>query len=225
MNWYPSRWWRSLSARFGTLLGRRTAIIAGTDDLENFIDMRSAHVAQTALYGYLRTRAGARFPELFANDQFVGSINIAKWQVWLACVSDLAVYSGILLRRQGSAPAPVVARLMQEIIERILIKTGIPVDAGSDFVTGAERVRSRILLCEWDVTGNDEAAFVQSPAALVQWAPVTEDLKALDEEIVRNSVRFRWHEVRRELLSGLRAESVLAAIRPMTKAPTPSSQR
>lgn len=214
-----------MSARFGTLLGQRTAIIAGTDDLENFINMRSAHVAQTALYGYLRTRAGARFPELFANDEFVGSINIAKWQVWLACVSDLTVYSGVLLRRKGSAPAPTVARLMQETLERILARTGMPADAGSDFVAGVERVRSRILLCDWEVTGNDDDAFAQSPAALVQWAPVTEDLKALDEEIVRNSVRFRWHEVRRELLAALRAENVLAEARALAEQPPSGSPR
>ena len=205
----PSSLWRAFVTYFGTLGRRRETVVADLAGLEKFINTRSAHVAQTALYGYLRTRAGTRFPELFSDDRFVESINIAKWQVWLACVSDLAVHCGLMLRRDGAA-APVVARLIQQAVERILEDTGVPQDAGAQFVAGAERVRSRILLCEWNVTDDDETAFAQSPAALVQWAPITDDLKELDEEIVINSVRFRWHEVRRDLQAGLRAESLLA---------------
>ena len=37
-----------------------------------------------------------------------------------------------------------------------------------------------------------------------------EDLKALDEEIVRNSIRYRWLEIRRELHRNLDAAGVLA---------------
>ena len=33
---------------------------------------------------------------------------------------------------------------------------------------------------------------------------------ALDEEIVRNSVRFKWQEIRRELRAKLDADAVLA---------------
>ncbi len=205
----PAGLWRALVTYLGALGRRRETIVADLAGLEKFINTRSAHVAQTALYGYLRTRAGTRFPELFSDDRFVESINIAKWQVWLACVSDLAVHSGLMLRREGAA-APVVARLIQRVVESILTDTGVPQDAGTEFVAGVERVRSRILLCEWNIPDDDEAAFAQSPAALVQWAPVTDDLKELDEEIVINSVRFRWHEVRRDLKSGLRAESLLA---------------
>jgi len=202
--------WQSIAVYFGTLGRRRKVVIADRAGLETFLNTRSSHVAQTALYGYLRTRAGTRFPELFADDRFVESVNIAKWQVWLACLSDLAVHAGILLRRQSGAPAPAVAKLMNEAVASILAATGVPADAGSHFVPGADRVRSRIRLCEWAVTDDDEAAFAQSPAALVQWAPVTEELKELDEEIVINSVRFRWHEVRRELQGVLRGEEVLA---------------
>ncbi|MGA0114748.1 MAG: hypothetical protein ACO3IW_04270, partial [Burkholderiales bacterium] len=158
----------------------------------------------------LQTGIGTHGKPFPIDDRFVESVNIAKWQVWLACLSDLAVHAGILLRRQSGAPAPAVAQLMNEAVASILAATGVPADAGSHFVPGADRVRSRIRLCEWAVTDDDEAAFAQSPAALVQWAPVTEELKELDEEIVINSVRFRWHEVRRELQGALRGEEVLA---------------
>ena len=41
--------------------------IADRDSLAAFLGTRASHVAQTSLYGYLRTRAGTRFPELFEN--------------------------------------------------------------------------------------------------------------------------------------------------------------
>ena len=51
------------------------------------------------------------------------------------------------------------------------------------------------------------------PAALVEWAPIVEDIKQLDQHIVRNSVRFRWQEVRRDLRRDLDADAVLSAHR------------
>ncbi|MGH8707030.1 MAG: hypothetical protein ACREVD_03110, partial [Burkholderiales bacterium] len=83
-----------------------------------FLQSRASHVAQMTLYGYLRTRAGTRFPELFDNDAFVASINIAKWHVWLACLSDLAVHAGGLLRRAG-ASADEVGKLIQPLVDEV----------------------------------------------------------------------------------------------------------
>jgi len=40
---------------------------------------------------------------------------------------------------------------------------------------------------------------------------VTEELKVLDEEIVKNSVRFRWQEIRRALRDDLDATHVLGS--------------
>lgn len=208
---FSAGFWKSV---FNYLSGgrssRRTAITE-RDGLENFIRTRSAHVAQTALYGYLRTRAGTRFPELFSNDPFVDSINIAKWHVWLACLADLSVYAGQLVCRATHAPGTQVGPLMQAIVDNVLRATGTPPDAGPEYGQHANRVRARIALCAWGPLTDEEAPFAESPAALVHWAPIADDLKDLDEEIVRNSVRFRWHEVRRELRGSLDGAAVLAS--------------
>jgi hypothetical protein len=39
---------------------------------------RPITVVQTALYGYLRTRTGSLYPELFSNDAFMISVNNAN---------------------------------------------------------------------------------------------------------------------------------------------------
>lgn len=196
---------------WNNLLRKRGTPITDPAGLQRFLEARANFVAQTSLYGYLRTRAGTRFPELFSNDAFVHAINIAKWQLWLACLADIAVYAGGLLARHTGAPLPRIDVLMRRIVDDLLQATGIPADAGPEFQAGAQAVRSRIARCEWSSVGDDESAFTESPAALVRHAPIVDELKQLDEPIVRNSVRFRWQEVRRDLRRDLDAAAVLAS--------------
>jgi len=177
--------------------------------LQRFLDTRASFVAQTSLYGYLRTRAGMIYPQLFDDDDFVRSVNIAKWHVWLACLADLAAYVGGRLFEQGQGSPAAIGKLMSELVESILGETGVPADAGEDFSAHAGRVRARVAGCHWERIADDETPFSDSPAALVRWAPVVDNLKELDEEIVRNSVRFRWQEVRRDLRRNLDAGAVL----------------
>lgn len=175
-----------------------------------FLDTRASFVAQTSLYGYLRTRAGMRYPELFDDDPFVVGINVAKWQIWLACLGDLACYAGGVLMRESGRESDYIGRFMQEVVAEILDDTGVPEDAGEAFAEHAVLLRSRIAQCDWAAMTDDEGPFSESPGALVRWAPIVDKLKALDEPIVRNSVRFRWQEVRRDLRRNLDAVGVLA---------------
>jgi hypothetical protein len=198
-------------AFWNKLLRGRNTPITNRDGLQRFLETRANFVAQASLYGYLRTRAGMRFPELFSDDVFVRSINIAKWQLWLACLADIAVYAGGLVASRTGARPETVGELMRSVVEGILAATGMPADAGEEFEAGAQRVRARIALCDWSSVADDETAFSESPAALVRHAPIVDELKQLDEPIVRNSVRFRWQEVRRDLRRDLSAAAVLGS--------------
>ena len=196
----------------GTAGRKRT--IADVAALRHFLDTRASHVAQTTLYGYLRTRAGTRYPVLFENDAFVVSINHAKWQMWLACLSDLSVFAGGLLAHRARAGPVATGAVVRRTVEAILEHAGIPDDSGPLFAQGAEAVRDRLRRCDWHALANGEGAFTASPEALVRHAPIIPELMALDEEIVRNSVRFRWQEVRRELRATLDADAVLGGAAP-----------
>ena len=198
---------------FGKAVRRRRTSITAPEALQAFLQTRASFVAQMSLYGYLRTRAGTRYPELFDSDVFVESINIAKWQVWLACLSDLSIFAGALLARRSAEPRDAVTGLMDFVVGEVLAETGIPDDAGSAFSNSVTALKMRIQACDWSTVGDGEEAFGLSPAALVEWAPIVEDIKQLDEHIVRNSVRFRWQEVRRDLRRDLDADAVLSAHR------------
>jgi hypothetical protein len=203
--------WRALREHVGAFGWGRDRRVASAADLRRFLDSRASYVAQTSLYGYLRARSGARFPELFANDRFLQSINIAKWPIWLACLSDLSVYAGGLLAQRSGASQAEVASTMDSVVDAILEATGVPKEAAPEFPQLADQVRRRVRTCEWSSVPDDSTPFTESPEALVRWAPVVDEYKDLDRPIVMNSVRFGWQDVRRDLRRYLDAKAVLGA--------------
>ncbi len=203
--------WQTLMEYLGPGGRSRAQRIAVREDLCAFLGSRANHIAQTSLYGYLRARAGVRYPELFANEDFVKSIDIAKWYIWLACLSDLAVFAGGLVVLQTGAQSADVGRLMREVADTVLASTGIPAEAGAEFNSLADSLRARLEACDWASVQDNETPFSESPAALIKWAPIFDDLKRLDDEIVRNSMRFRWREVRSDLRRDLDAGMLIAS--------------
>src|SRR5690606_40274184 len=106
--------------------------------------------------------------------------------IWLACLSDLAVYAGGRLAAQEPRETERIAALMQAAVGEVLDKAGTPGDADGEYGAHAERVRERVARTDWPAVGDHEDAFSESPGALVQWAPIIDELKQLDEDIVRN---------------------------------------
>lgn len=204
----PGELLNTFKAYFG-LSRRRREPVDDRDSFRRFIETRASFIAQTSLYGYLRTRAGQRYPDLFDDDAFVVSINIAKWQIWLACLGDLGAYAGGMLLRQSEGDADRISGFMASIVDEILDAAGEPEDAGEEFTQHAALLRQRIVDCDWKAMEDGEGPFSESPGALVRWAPIVDSLKQLDEPIVRNSVRFRWQEVRREFRRSLDVTGVL----------------
>ena len=67
--------------------------ISSLEEIETFIHERSAHVTQTTLYGYIRTRIGSRYAMMFEDKVFSESINIAKWNIYMSALSDCTLYA------------------------------------------------------------------------------------------------------------------------------------
>ena len=73
-------------------LTNKFSSISSKEDLQNFVQERSAHVTQTTLYGYLKTRIGTRYAIMVEDEKFSASINIAKWNIYVTAISDLTFY-------------------------------------------------------------------------------------------------------------------------------------
>ena len=210
---FTREYWNMLADYVG--LGRKSNLrpIADQDSLAEFLTSRASHVAQASLYGYLRTRAGTRFPELFENSDILTSINIAKWHIWLACVSDLAVFTGHCMHQSGKFDIGEIAELVPNAVRQVLDEAGEPEEAGSDFVAAREKIMQRVSTCDWTADHDDDTVFSQSPEALFYWSPIADELKERDETIVKNSIRFRWIEVRRSLRKLLDCKTLAETLR------------
>ena len=164
------------------------------DDLENFIQTKSAWVSQVTLYGYLKTRMGTRYVLHFENDEFMKSVNLAKWNIYAVALQDLTFFSFSYLKANLNYQEVDKA---QEIFLKILddettnnMPQYIMEDAKKNF-------NERIQKINWDNYFND-LPFNPSALSLFKWAPIAEELKTLDRKIVLNSVILKWDIVKKE---------------------------
>ena len=210
---FTRSYWQMVGDYVGIGKHSKAELVKDRDSLATFLNTRASHVAQTSLYGYLRTRAGTRFPEMFENPDILTSINIAKWHIWLACLSDLSVFTGHHLYQSGEIEESDLKELMEAALKQVLEEIGEPDEAGADFAPAREKVVQRIVTCDWKLEHDDDTVFSQSPEALFYWAPIADELKELDESIVKNSVRYRWIEIRRSLRKLLDCKTLVETLR------------
>ena len=58
---------------------------------------------------------------MFENEGILMSMNMAKWQIWLACLSDLTVYTGGLIAHRTSGPNQDIQALLSDVIDERII--------------------------------------------------------------------------------------------------------
>ena len=112
--------WSSIPNWMRKVMGIRfdKSPIQTVDKLQEFVQTRAAYIAQTSLYGYLKTRMGIRFREVFEDDEFQPSINNAKWRTYGACLSDLAVFAAATASVENRLDSAQSERLARHIFTR-----------------------------------------------------------------------------------------------------------
>jgi hypothetical protein len=180
--------------------------------LAYFVDTRSKYVAQTTLFGYVKTRAGTKYVSLFEDEAFGESLRIANWQIYLACLSDLAVYAAARAGTRAGTPATgsEMEALAHHMAESALDHEDARNRHPDDIATFKRQFIVRLSDTNWDDAAFREASFKGSPKALVEWAPIADELKERDVTIVKNSMRFKWKRVRDDLDEILDADAVMA---------------
>ena len=169
--------------------------IKNLDELEDFIQTKSAWVAQVTLYGYLKTRMGTRYVLHFENDKFMSSVNVAKWNIYSVALQDLTFFIFSYLKVNFNYQELEKA---EEIFFKVLddeISNKMPLDIIED---AKKNFSQRLQEINRDTYLND-LPFNPSALSLYKWAPIAEDLKILDRKIVLNSVILKWDVVKKEL--------------------------
>ena len=177
----------------------------------SYVEGRAAYVSQTTLYGYIKTRAGTQYPKLFENETYLRSMKIARWHIFGAAVCDLALFTAAQLVVAGHDPKRA-AGLAERIIDTILADYQQDDIDTSEFASMAKRGRARVAVANWPDLADGPVAFQSSADALMRWAPIADDLKGLDDEIVRNSIHMKWINVRREIQEIIVPEGIVATL-------------
>ena len=168
--------------------------ISNLDELEDFIQTKSAWVSQVTLYSYLKTRMGTRYVLHFENDVFMASVNLAKWNIYATALQDLTFFVFSYLKNNSSFNEIDKAK---EIFFKILddeVSNKMPLD----IIEKAKRnFDQKLQNINWE-SYHDDLPFNPSALSLYEWAPIAEDLKVLDRKIVLNSVILKWDVVKKE---------------------------
>lgn len=162
--------------------------INSKEDLQKFIQQRSAHITQNTLYGYLKTRMGHKFTIMVDDDVFSKSINIAKWNIYMVALADCTFYIFSYLMVEKNLKENDSREIYLNIIDKEK-KNGLSEEIYSKsketFIKRYENINFNKYYLE--------DPFKESCSALYDWSPIADELKILDKKIVINSMSLKWN--------------------------------
>ena len=168
--------------------------IKNLDELEYFIQTKSAWVTQVTLYSYLKTRMGTKYVLHFDNDVFMSSVNLAKWNIYSVALQDLIFFTFSYLRVNFNYQD---INQSKEIFNKILddeTTNKMPLDIIEE---AKKTFDERLQNINWQIYYKD-LPFNLSALSLYKWAPIAEELKKLDRKIVLNSMILKWDIIKKE---------------------------
>jgi hypothetical protein len=162
--------------------------ISSKQDLQKFIQQRSAHITQNTLYGYLKTRMGHKFTIMVDDDVYSKSINIAKWNIYMTSLADLTFYVSSYLMTEKNLKENDSKEFFLNIIEKEK-ENGLSEEIH-------DKTKESFLKRYEIIDFNKyylENPFQESCKALYHWSPIADELKTLDKKIVLNSMQLKWN--------------------------------
>ena len=169
--------------------------ISSTTDLSRFMQQQSAYISQATLFGYLKTRIGSRYVSHFNDEQFLASVNMAKVEIYLAALEDFALYTTSYM----SAERGIFIKGYMEDIFANIISTDQDLKLPEDKKLKAiEHFKGRLNAMDIDNYFTNEP-FKNSSETLYRFAPIADELKVQDRDIVLNSMILKWKHVTDDL--------------------------
>ena len=137
---------------------------------------------------------GTKWVLHFDDEKFLASINQAKWNIYSVALQDLTFYSlSYLSVFYDYKKTDNATNIYEEILNQELAN-GMPEEVVAQ---AKKKFTERLDKIDW----NDyykSWPFNESALALYEWAPIAEELKALDRKIVLNSMILKWDNIKDE---------------------------
>ncbi len=131
---------------------------------------------------------------MFEDKDFLNSINIAKWQIYGASLIDCTFFCfSFLYKERNFLKKDQANKIFFEILNSEKAN-GMNLDA---FENATKEFNSRYPKINWETYYNSNP-FEYSSNALYEWAPIADELKKLDKEIIINSMILKWNNIQKD---------------------------
>ena len=168
--------------------------IRSVDQVKNFIQEQSAQVSQMTLYGYLKTRMGAKHVIMFENKDFLNSINIAKWHIYAASLIDSTFFCFSFLYKEKKI---IKTEDANKVFFEILNTEKANGMISEAYENATKEFNLRYPNIDW-LNYYNSKPFEFSCNELYNWSPIADELKKLDKKIVINSMFLKWNNVQED---------------------------
>ena len=168
------------------------------ESLRSFVSSRSSYIAQVSLYGYLKARAGTRYVSLIKDPLFASSMKPARHRIFFACLMDLTLHVLKTIHARKQQNFQILDPFARQFFIQTLAKAPEEVFESLEREKVILEFEKNLSRHNWSGTGYSHESFSGSRSALLKWAPVVEEFKIQDEEIVSNSIHFKWLRVCQE---------------------------
>jgi len=172
--------------------------IKEVESLRYFVLSRSSYMAQVSLYGYLKARAGTRYISLIKDPLFASSMKTARNHIFFACLMDLTLHVLKKIHTRKQQNFQNLDQSARQFFIQTLNKAAEEVFESLERETVILEFEKHLSRNNWSSTDDSHESFSGSRSALIKWAPVVEEFKIQDEEIVSNSIHFKWLRVCQE---------------------------
>lgn len=190
------------------LFGARRGPIRNLGSLKGAVRADAAFLAQGASYAYLRARSGTHAERLFRDPKFASALNICKWETFAAASADLLVLVEAELRPFHRLPPEAVARVFSQLYDETLDLEPVPNHRGPQGWDAEIRTFTvRIQEATRHPRPPLRTVVRGTGRQILRHAPITEEVRRADAEMVSNNVEFRFAErlsALRRLLDGER---------------------
>jgi hypothetical protein len=174
--------------------------IKNISDLEEYIRKHSSHVTQQTLYEYVKTRMGTRYVKMFDDESFMKSLHISSWNIYAVSLQDLTLFSYSFLKHLHKDFNKENIFAMYEKIITADLANGLPDEIRTKRIEEFKKRLEEVDLNNYYLNN----PFFQSSKALYDWAPIADELKVLDKEIVMNSMQLKWNNIMSDFAKILR---------------------
>ena len=130
-----------------------------------------------------------------------------RGHLYASCIADLT-FNAINGHCLNEIPSKRLHYNLLKLVDEVFAFAKHEGKTVEDFIKMKKKSADQVIRLMTE--GINHKSFKMSSDTFLRWAPMAEEFKSEDEEIMKNSILFRWIEVRRELRSRIKPDLIFS---------------